>query len=310
MKTKNIMLLIAVVSFPAMLLAQVTNAVTPNTPLPTTTTDFWVYGIAIIVPVLVNIFKKLVPNIPTWMLPVSTPFIGMALGAGLKALGWSQMGWVDMAQAGAMAVMIRESFNQIVVKQMEGGKTPGGVLKSIIIGFATMLALPSMAAQPSVHGTNKALQAYVDGSDKKTAKTEEHFGAGEFDLSLYGAGVIANESRSKDDVRYSGGIGATYWVTKGFGIGGLAELSDFKHSVIDLGMGRLSVRAPLWDTVAPYGFVDGGFHFEHNRWHVDAGGGLELRIAQGWGVFGEAGLGTTTRGEGYGLARAGIRLSF
>lgn len=303
------MLLIAAVSFPALLLAQVTNTITSTTPLPETKVDFWKYSIAIVLPIILNGFKKLVPNIPKWMIPASTPFLGLLLGGIMKWTGFHEISWWDAAEAGGLAVLIREGWHQAITKATEGGSHPGGT-KSIIIGFATMLALPSMAAQPSVHGTNKALQAYVDGSDKKTAKTEEHFGAGEFDLSLYGAGVIANESRSKDDVRYSGGIGATYWVTKGFGIGGLAELSDFKHSVIDLGMGRLSVRAPLWDTVAPYGFVDGGFHFEHNRWHVDAGGGLELRIAQGWGVFGEAGLGTTTRGEGYGLARAGIRLSF
>jgi hypothetical protein len=138
----------------------------------------------------------------------------------------------------------------------------------------------------------------------------ENFNPGDFDLSLYGVGTIANESRSKDDLNLGGGIGGTYWITRGFGIGGVAELSDFNHSVIDLGMGRLSVRAPLWDTVSPYGFAEGGFQFEDNQWHTRAGGGLDLRVTKGWGVFAEAGLGVTTRGRGYGVGRLGVRLVF
>ena len=96
-----------------------TNAALPaDAPLPSTTADFWKYAIAVVVPILVNVFKKLVPNIPPWLLPVSTPFLGMALGAGLKALGASHMGWVDLAEAGGLAVLVRESFNQIVVKRL------------------------------------------------------------------------------------------------------------------------------------------------------------------------------------------------
>lgn len=96
-----------------------TNAPTGIDPLPSTKSDFWKYAIAVIVPLLVGGFRKLVPNIPPWLLPVSTPFVGIALGAALKALGASEMGWVDMAQAGAMAVMVRESFHQLVGKRLE-----------------------------------------------------------------------------------------------------------------------------------------------------------------------------------------------
>jgi hypothetical protein len=136
----------------------------------------------------------------------------------------------------------------------------------------------------------------------------ENFNPGDFDMSLYGVGTIANESRSKDELNLGGGVGGTYWITRGFGVGGVAELSDFNHSVIDLGMGRLSVRAPLWDKVSPYGWLDGGFQFETDQWHVRSGGGLELRLAKTLGLFAEVGLGVTTRGAGYGVGRMGIRI--
>jgi len=91
-----------------------------DAPLPTTTADYWRYAVAIITPLIVGGMKKLVPALPTWILPVSTPFVGMALGAALKALGASHMGWIDMAQAGALAVFVRESWNQLATKAIKG----------------------------------------------------------------------------------------------------------------------------------------------------------------------------------------------
>jgi hypothetical protein len=143
---------------------------------------------------------------------------------------------------------------------------------------------------------------------KLDEKATAHFEAGDFDLSLYGKGTLHASARSEDDIEFAGGLGGTYWITRGLGIGGVAELADFRHSVFDQASGRVTVRAPLWDTIAPYGFGEAGYDFELERVTVATGGGIEFRFAEGWGVFGEAGLGLTTRGEGYGLARAGLRL--
>ena len=121
MKTK-ILLLVSLLGFALVALAQ-TN-LPPDAPLPSTSHEFWVYGIAIITPLLVGLIRKIVPQLPTWMLPVSTPFVGMALGAGLKALGASHLGWIDMAQAGALAVFVRESFNQVVSQRMGTASKP------------------------------------------------------------------------------------------------------------------------------------------------------------------------------------------
>lgn len=142
------------------------------------------------------------------------------------------------------------------------------------------------------------------------AHAESAFRAEEFSLSLYGTGAIATEARAKEAISVGTGIGADYFITKGFGIGARAELSDFSHSVIDRTSGRLTARAPLWDTVAPYGYVEGGFNFEQDRLFAGAGGGVEWRINKHVGTFAELGLETTTRGEATGRAAAGIRLPF
>lgn len=219
------------------LIAQVTNVITSTTPLPTTTKDFWKYGIAVAVPIIINLFKKIAPNIPKWLLPTSTPLLGMALGAALKALGQSQMDWIDMAEAGGLAVLVREIWNNTITKATEGGSHPGGT-KSIIIGFAAMLAFPAMAAQPSVHGTNKALQAYVDGADKKTAKAtaaaiakeyNDQFQAGEFQIE------VAGQARTVDMENFDKSMtfGGNYYLTAGAGLHAAVGLRDLNDRFID-----------------------------------------------------------------------------
>ncbi len=122
MKTSYLWCVLSVVLLAAFAVVAQTSTngvpVTELTALPTSLANFWTYGIAVIVPLIVGGFKKLVPKIPTWALPVSTPFIGIALGAGLKALGAHELTWVDTAQAGGLAVLVRESWNQIVTKRI------------------------------------------------------------------------------------------------------------------------------------------------------------------------------------------------
>lgn len=144
--------------------------------------------------------------------------------------------------------------------------------------------------------------------------THELFKAGEFNLELGGTAAIRNESRSKDDLNFGGAIGANYWLTRGFGFGLRAESEDTAHSLVDRAILRLAVRAPLWNTVAPYGFLEGGFDFEVDRWLAGAGGGLEWRpgpVLKGRvGLFAEAGLQVDPKGNGSMRGAAGIRLPF
>lgn len=87
-------------------------------PLPSGTTSYWSYGIAAVTPILVWLIRKAVPTIPTPLLPTATPFIGLALGYALNKLADAHLDWVDMAKAGALAVFIRETVNQLVTKRL------------------------------------------------------------------------------------------------------------------------------------------------------------------------------------------------
>lgn len=102
--------------------AQVTNAAPafdPATaPLPSGKTEFWTWAISIITPLIVYGFGK-IPQLPRPILPILTPVIGVLLGLIMKKLGALNLSWVDMAQAGAVAVFIRESVNQLITKQMK-----------------------------------------------------------------------------------------------------------------------------------------------------------------------------------------------
>lgn len=119
MKTKNLWLwLFGLLMVPVAVLAQ-TNT-TPELPadLPRSVSQFWDYGIALVTPLIVMGVYKLVPKIPKWVLPTITPFVGIGLGLGVNALTSADLGWVDMAKAGALAVFVREVINQAVTKQL------------------------------------------------------------------------------------------------------------------------------------------------------------------------------------------------
>jgi len=95
--------------------------------LPQSKTEFWVWGIALGTPLIVAGVKKWVPKIPKLLIPITTPFIGIGLGALLNWLQKSNLGWVDMAQAGALAVFVREIVDQATrtnVVQKALGKLP------------------------------------------------------------------------------------------------------------------------------------------------------------------------------------------
>lgn len=159
-----------------------------------------------------------------------------------------------------------------------------------------------------------AVATMASAAEIEPLPTSELFKAGEFNLELGGTASLRNESRNKDDLNFGGAIGANYWFTRGFGLGARAEAEDTAHSMVDRAILRGSVRAPLWNTVAPYGYVEGGYDFEVDRWLAGAGGGLEWRpgpVLKGrLGLFAEAGLQVDPKGNGSMRGAAGIRLPF
>jgi len=108
----------------------VTNAITSAPSLPQTTSQYLDLIIAGVTPVIVTGIYMLVPRVPKFVLPLITPVVGVGLGLLLNWLTKINLGWVDMAKAGALAVFVREVVNQAVTKRLisppeaSGGATP------------------------------------------------------------------------------------------------------------------------------------------------------------------------------------------
>lgn len=139
---------------------------------------------------------------------------------------------------------------------------------------------------------------------------ESYYRAGEFNVDLYGTGNLKNEQRDSKDLKFGVGGRVTYFLTRNLGVGLSGESENAGHSVFDLVQGRVTIRAPLNNSFAPYGFVQGGFLFERDRWEAGAGGGLEFRMTRYLGTFAEAGLNVDTEGVGRMIGAVGVRISF
>lgn len=193
-------------------------------------------------------------------------------------------------------------------------------MNSLLIGFILLfvvLGATFLISKVKHCGRRRSVQKVVAllllatvTASASEAPPEQLFRADELSISLYGTGAIGTADRVKEVVSVGTGLGADYYVTRGFGFGLRAEASDFTHSVVDRSSGRVLVRAPLWDRVAPYGYAEGGFDFERDHVFAGCGGGIEFRLNKNVGTFAELGLETTTRGEATGRAAAGIRFPF
>lgn len=110
--------LTAFILMPLAVLAQTNTP--PDAPgdLPKTLSQYWDLAIAAVTPLLVTGISKVVPKLPKWVLPTVTPVIGIGLGLLINWLASANLGWVDMAKAGALAVFVREVINQAITKRL------------------------------------------------------------------------------------------------------------------------------------------------------------------------------------------------
>lgn len=99
-------------------LPPVTDPATPA-PLPTTLLNYWELAIAGITPLIVSGIWWLAPKIPSVVIPLTTPFVGIGLGLLMNWLGKANLSWVDMGTAGALAVFVRETVNQAITKRLQ-----------------------------------------------------------------------------------------------------------------------------------------------------------------------------------------------
>jgi MFS superfamily sulfate permease-like transporter len=83
------------------------------------TAQQWAYAIAIVTPLVIAGAKKLIPQVPKWLLPCISPLVGIVLGWALNAVTSANLSWVDAGQLGALGVFIREVVDQCVTKQLK-----------------------------------------------------------------------------------------------------------------------------------------------------------------------------------------------
>jgi len=106
--------------------AQVTNVsgFPTGTGLPQSVASYWELAIGAVSPGVVWLVRKIIPKIPKALLPAITPVIGIGLGLLLNKFAGSEMSWLDMGKAGALAVFVRETFNQAVTKRLADEPEP------------------------------------------------------------------------------------------------------------------------------------------------------------------------------------------
>jgi MFS superfamily sulfate permease-like transporter len=106
------------------LLANEVGQLAMESELPSDTASMWRWAVSAITPVIIWLVGKYVPRVPRMLLPCLAPVVGIILGAALNKLAGANLGWVDMAQAGALAVFVRETVHQTITKRLSRAKPP------------------------------------------------------------------------------------------------------------------------------------------------------------------------------------------
>lgn len=184
-----------------------------------------------------------------------------------------------------------------------------GSALALIFTFAIFacFARPADAAAPAKEPKSPAAIAEAAAA-KSTVSYSQRYRAREFSIATYA--TLDLESVIGGDAQYGGGVGLDYFITRGLGLGLRAEAQDTKGGFIDQFGPRLTVRAPLWDRVAPYGYVQGIFNLDRDDWRVGTGAGVEWRFTKNLGAFAEAGAEMDLDGRSRLRTAAGLRLSF
>lgn len=145
------------------------------------------------------------------------------------------------------------------------------------------------------------------------------FRAQELSIDIFGSGSVNQQTinhisgdRVSDNGRLGAGVGLNYFFCRYVGIGGDAYAENVHRSFVDSTSGNLIARLPIGNSgLAPYIFGGGGYQFDQVRQSFgQAGAGLEFRFTRCWGIFVDARYVFADKTEDYGLARAGLRLSF
>ena len=127
-------------------------------------------------------------------------------------------------------------------------------------------------------------------------------------VSLYAAALLG-----ADDIDDSMGAGIAYdyFFTRNVGVEVDATWA-FADSTVHTFNGSLVLRAPIMSAcIAPYALLGGGYHTDGvNQGTLHAGGGLDVRLANCFGIFADARYTWAEETDDYTIVRAGIRMNF
>ena len=143
---------------------------------------------------------------------------------------------------------------------------------------------------------------------------EQLFRAGEVDVDAFFAGA-AGRFNGKNANGVGGGLGASYFFTRYFGIGiddTLGSLNGNGHTY-DNAQGNLFLRLPIESLhLAPYAIAGGGATWGANKaqGNGNVGGGIEYRINRAVGLFVDSRYIYGNKGLNESLNRAGVRFVF
>lgn len=122
----------------------------------------------------------------------------------------------------------------------------------------------------------------LSGVGTATAADSELFKGRELALSLFGSYV------DKDDSDVAPGGGVSYFFTQHLGIGAFTHWENFEGTFIDNLSAEGYFRFPLDRLkLAPYAVVAWGYSFETEESFWAPGAGVEWRLNEKWGFFGD-----------------------
>lgn len=127
-------------------------------------------------------------------------------------------------------------------------------------------------------------------------------------FSLYGAALLG---ASDIDDSLGAGIAVDYFFTPFVGVEADATWA-FSDSTVHAFTGSVVLRYPIISAcIAPYVLAGGGFHTDGvSQGTLHAGGGLDVRLANCFGIFADARYTWAEESDDYTIVRAGVRMNF
>lgn len=147
----------------------------------------------------------------------------------------------------------------------------------------------------------------------------DFYRSGELSVDLFGSASLGeftiehpSNTGVRQDIRFGGGVGINYFITRNIGIGADAYSENNTGTFVDSASANLILRLPLGQSrFAPYAFGGGGRQFDLTKvWFGQVGAGMEYRITPNIGAFMDARWVLPEEAKYYGVARLGIRFAF